>query len=350
MDWSRGWVPGAVALLLVGCGGGGDNNGGVFFPIAPAPAPAPTPAPPPPPAPPPASAPAPAVQLGGAVDRPAAFTEADLAARTPITQTVNFSSGSGPQTHTYTGAGLWPLLSDAGIQLDGAIKNDVLSRYLLATGADGYKVVFALGELSPDFGNKPSVVAYAETTSGTSAPLGTADGPFRVTAPGDVKGGRYVSNLVRLDVMAAPTTAAGVGGGTSTSFAVSGKVGTSMSFDATALKGLTPAPDLTIGANVYHGVSLWTLLSGLGLPTTPKNATLGMFAVVTGSDGYRATLSLGEIDPNFGGKAAMVAYQMNGVDLTTTTGFARLVVPGEVKQGRSVSNVIAIEVFSTLGP
>ncbi|SEK92525.1 Oxidoreductase molybdopterin binding domain-containing protein [Variovorax sp. YR750] len=349
MDWSRGWVSGAVALLLAGCGGGGDNNGGVFFPIVPAPAPAPTPAPPPPPAPSPAPAPAPAVQLGGAVDRPGAFTEADLAARTPITQTVNFSSGSGPQTHTYTGAGLWPLLSDAGIQLDGAIKNDVLSRYLLATGADGYKVVFALGELSPDFGNKPSVVAYAENMSGTSAPLGTADGPFRVTAPGDVKGGRYVSNLVRLDVMAAPATAAGVGGGTSTSFAVSGKVGTSMSFDATALKGLTPAPDLTIGANVYHGVSLWTLLSGLGLPTTPKNATLGMFAVVTGSDGYRATLSLGEIDPNFGGKAAMVAYQMNGADLTTT-GFARLVVPGEVKQGRSVSNLIAIEVFSTLGP
>lgn len=349
MDWSRGWVPGAVALLLAGCGGGGDNNGGVFFPIVPAPAPAPTPAPPPPPAPSPAPAPAPAVQLGGAVDRPAALTEADLAARTPITQTVNFSSGSGPQTHTYTGAGLWPLLSDAGIQLDGAIKNDVLSRYLLATGADGYKVVFALGELSPDFGNKPSVVAYAENMSGTSAPLGTADGPFRVTAPGDVKGGRYVSNLVRLDVMAAPATAAGVGGGTSTSFAVSGKVGTSMSFDATALKGLTPAPDLTIGANVYHGVSLWTLLSGLGLPTTPKNATLGMYAVVTGSDGYRATLSLGEIDPNFGGKAAMVAYQMNGADLTTT-GFARLVVPGEVKQGRSVSNLIAIEVFSALAP
>ncbi|WP_164546784.1 MULTISPECIES: molybdopterin-binding oxidoreductase [unclassified Variovorax] len=349
MDWSRGWVSGAVALLLAGCGGGGDNNGGAFIPLVPAPAPAPMPAPPPPPAPPPAPAPAPAVQRGGAVDRPAAFTAADLAARTPITQTVNFSSGSGPQTHTYTGAGLWSLLNDAGIQADATRKNDLLGRYVLATGADGYKVVFALGELSPDFGNKPGVVAYAETISGTSAPLGTADGPFRVTAPGDVKGGRYVSNLVRLDVAAAPATAAGVGGGVSTSFAVSGKVGTSMSFDATALKGLTAAPDLTIGANVYHGVSLWTLLGGLGLPTTPKNATLGMYAVVTGSDGYRAAVSLGEIDPNFGGKAAMIAYQMNGADLTTT-GFARLVVPGEVKQGRSVSNVIAIEVFSTLGP
>jgi hypothetical protein len=352
MDGSRGLKSlacGVAALVLAGCGGGGSDNGAVFIPLVPAPAPAPASPPPPPPPPPPPAPPAPSVQLDGAIDRPAALTEADLAARTPVTQTVNFSSGSGAQVHTYTGAGLWPLLNDAGLQLDAARKNDVLGRYLLATGADGYKVVFALGELSPDFGNKPSVVAYAETTGGASAPLGTADGPFRVTAPGDVKGGRYVSNLVRLDVAAAPATAAGVGGGVSASFAVSGKVGTAKSFTAADLKGLTASPDVTVGGNVYSGVSLWSLLNGLGLPTTPKNATLGMYAVVTGSDGYRAVLSLGEIDPGFGGKAAMVAYQMNGVDLTTT-GFARLVVPGEVKQGRSVSNVIAIEVFSTISP
>jgi hypothetical protein len=348
MAWSRGLVSGVAALVLAGCGGGGggESNGAVFIPLAPAPAPV---AAPPPPPPPPAPPPAPSFQLGGAIDRPAAVTEADLAARAPVTQTVNFSSGSGAQTHTYTGAGLWPLLNDAGLQLDAARKNDVLGRYALATGADGYKVVFALGELSPDFGNKPGAVAYAETVAGASAPLGPADGPFRVTAPGDVKGGRYVSNLVRLDVASAPATAAGVGGGVSTSFAVSGKVGTARSFNATDLKNLTASPDLTVGGNVYSGVSLWSLLGGLNLPTTPKNVTLGMYAVVTGSDGYRAALSLGEIDPGFGGKAAMVAYGMNGADLTTT-GFARLVVPGEVKQGRSVSNVIAIEVFSTVDP
>jgi DMSO/TMAO reductase YedYZ molybdopterin-dependent catalytic subunit len=297
----------------------------------------------------PTAGPAPAVQLGGAVDRPAALTEADLAARTAVTQTVNFSSGSGPQTHTYTGTSLWSLLNDAGLQADGARKNDLLSRHVLATGADGYKVVFALGELNPEYGNKPALVAYAETTAGVSAPLGAADGPFRVTAPGDVKGGRYVSNLTRLDVVAAPATAAGIGGGVSSTFAVSGKVTAPRSFDLSALAGLTPAIDLTIGANTYRGVSLWTLLNKVGLPATPKNVTLGMYAVATGSDGYRATVSLGEIDPGFGNKGAMVAYQMNGVDLTTA-GFARLVVPGEVKQSRSVSNLIAIEVFAAGTP
>lgn len=345
MRGSKGLVAAAAALVLVGCGGGGDGDG-VFLPLVP---PAPSPSAPPPPPPPPPPAPAPAVQLGGAVDRPGALTAADLAARTAVTQTVNFSSGSGPQAHTYTGTSLWSLLNDAGLQLDGTRKNDLLSRHVLATGADGYKVVFALGELSPDYGNKPAAIAYAETTAGVSAPLPAADGPFRVTAPGDVKGGRYVSNLTRLDVVAPPATVPGVGGGVSGLFAVSGKVTAPMNFDLAALSGLTPAIDVTIGANTYRGVSLWTLLNKVGLPATPKNVTLGMYAVATGSDGYRAAVSLGEIDPGFGNKGALVAYQMNGVDLTTT-GFARLVLPGDVKQSRSVSNLIAIEVFAAGTP
>lgn len=344
MRGSKGLVAAAAALVLAGCGGGGDGDG-VFLPLIP-PAPSPSAPPPPPPPPPP---PAPAVQLGGAVDRPAALTETDLAARSAVTQAVNFSSGSGPQAHTYTGTSLWSLLNDAGLQADGTRKNDLLSRHVLATGADGYKVVFALGELNPEYGNKPALVAYAETTAGVSAPLAAADGPFRVTAPGDVKGGRYVSNLTRLDVAAPPPTAAGTGGGVSSTFAVSGKVTAPRSFDLNALAGLAPAIDLTIGANTYRGVSLWTLLNKVGLPATPKNVTLGMYAVATGSDGYRATVSLGEIDPGFGNKGALVAYQMNGVDLTTA-GFARLVVPGEVKQSRSVSNLVAIEVFAAGTP
>jgi DMSO/TMAO reductase YedYZ molybdopterin-dependent catalytic subunit len=348
MRWSTGLVSGVAALALAGCGGGGDN-GGTFFPIVPPPAPAPaSPPPPPPPAPPPA--PAPALQVGGAIDNPVGFTMADLSARAAVTQTVTFTSGgSGAQTHIYTGADLWALLSDAGIQTNATPKNDILNRYVLATGADGYKAVFTLGELSPDFGNKQSVVAYAETTAGASAPLNAADGPFRVTAPGDTKGGRYVSNMTRLDVSASPAATAGVGGGVSSGFAVSGQVNTPMSFDITALQGL-PATSVTVGPNTYKGVTLWTLLDtvGLRLPAG-KNASIGMYAVATGSDGYRAAVSLGEIDPGFGNKTALIAYEMNAAPLGAS-GVARLVVPGEVKQGRSVSNLIAIEVFAAGTP
>ena len=349
MRWSTGLVSGVAVLALAGCGGGSDN-GGTFFPLVAPPAPVPAPPPPPPPAPPPAPVPAPALQVGGALDHPAGFTVADLSARPAVAQTVTFNSGSTPQTHSYTGADLWSLLSDAGIQTNATPKNDVLNRYALATGADGYKVVFALGELSPDFGNKQSVVAYAETIAGASAPLSATDGPFRVTAPGDVKGGRYVSTLTRIDVGASPAAAVGVGGGVSASFAVSGQVNTPMTFDLTALQGL-PSTSVTIGANTYKGVTLWALLNSIGLrlPAAAKNPSLGMYAVATGSDGYRAAVSLGEIDPGFGNKTALIAYEVNTAPLGAN-GVARLVVPGEVKQGRSVSNLIAIEVFAAGTP
>ena len=287
------------------------------------------------------------VRVDGAVDRPANYGTAELGPLGNTTQTVAFGSGSGPQTHTYTGTALWSVLNNAGIKTDASKKNDLLNRYVLATGADGYKTVFALGELSPDYGNKPSVLAYVEALNGASAVMGPPDGPFRVTAPGDVKGGRYVSNLVRLDVRTSGSTAAGTGGGISTGFAVSGAVTTGKSFDLAALQSL-PATTQTVGGVAYTGVSLWTLLNtatGLRTDTSVKNASLAMYAVATGSDGYRALLSLGEIDPGFGNKTALIAYASNGAGLGAN-GVARLVVPGEVKQSRSVSNLVSIEVFA----
>jgi hypothetical protein len=284
------------------------------------------------------------VHIDGAVDRPAAYT---LTREIPITQTVNFSSGSGAQTHTYTGANLWTVLNHAGLQIDASKKSDLLNRYVLATGADGYKTVFALGELHPEFGNMQSLVAYAETRNGVSVPLAAVDGPFRVTAPGDIKGGRYVSQLTRLEVRSSGSSAAGTSGGVSPSFTVSGAVSHSMTFDAAALRALT-ASSLAVGANTYTGVNLFTLLKtvvGVTADASVHNATLGMYVVATGSDGYKAVLSLGEIDPGFGNRAALVAYRVNGADLGRS-GAARLIVPGDTKMGRSVSNLVAIEVFT----
>lgn len=349
-----------VALFIAGCGGGGGGASWPIQPVVPTPSPAPSPAPAPAPAPLPAPAPAPeppaepdpvpapTVKLEGAVDRPTCYTAADPAARTPVTQTVTYASGSASQTRTYTGADLWALLSDAGVQSDGARKNDLLNRYVIATGADGYRAVFSLGELSPDFGSRANILAYAEVKDGASAALSSADGPFRVTAPTDIKVGRYVSNLVQLKVLPSAAATASAGGGTAASFMVTGQVSTVGTFDINALKGL-PAVTQTVGSNVYTGVSLWTLLNSIGLKLpSEKNPSLSMVAVATGSDGYRALVSLGEIDPGFGNNGTIVAYEVNGAALGSN-GMARLVVPGEVKQGRSVSNLIAIEVFAVDG-
>ena len=80
---------------------------------------------------------------------------------------------------------------------------------MVATGSDGYKAVVSAGEIAPNFGHKPDLVAYADT--GGRAPV--PDGFARIAAAGDVAGGRYVSNLADLHVGTAPMEA-GTGGGT----------------------------------------------------------------------------------------------------------------------------------------
>ncbi len=290
------------------------------------------------------AAPSTSVVVTGAVDHPKAWTAATLQALPQATQTDTFASGSAPQTHTYTGPTLWSVLDASGIQTAAGVKNDVLNRFVLATGSDGYRVVFSLGELDPGFGNRADLVATQETVAGKTAPL-TGDGLARVTAPGDAKGGRYVSNLASLSVQASGSTTKGSGGGPSAKLSVDGAVAHAASFDLAALKAL-PATTETVGGVTYTGVSLWDLV-GPATVTDPsvKNDILDKYLVATGSDGYKALISMGEIDPAFGAQPDLVAYAADGQPLGSN-GFARLVLPGDAKQGRWVSNLVDLQVFS----
>lgn len=290
------------------------------------------------------------LHVGGEVQVPASYDLAALQALPSTTQTVSFLSGSTPQTHEYTGVSMWGLLNNSGIVTDPAVKNDVLGKYVVATGADGYRSVFSLGELNPSFGNRADLVAYAETVNGSTQPLGS-DGFARTTAVGDVRGGRYVSNLVSLDVFDSASTATGTGGGISNSFTVSGDVLHGASFDLAALQAL-PGRSVSVGADVFTGVSFWDLLNTtVGLATDPnvKNDVLGMYVVATGSDGYQSVFSLGELDPLFGNQPDLIAFGVDGGDLGSD-GFARLVIPGDAKHGRYVSNIVSLEVHAAMVP
>jgi DMSO/TMAO reductase YedYZ molybdopterin-dependent catalytic subunit len=294
----------------------------------------------------PAASPSTAVVVTGAVDHPTSFNAAALNALPAVTQTDTFASGGTPQTHTYTGPTLWNVLNATGIQSTPGVKNDILDRYVLATGTDGYRAVFSLGELNPAFGNRADLVATQETIAGKTAPL-TGDGVARVTAPGDVKGGRYVANLASLDGRASGSTTTGTGGGPSDHFGVDGAVAHGKTFDLAALKAL-PAVTETVGGVTYTGVSLWDLLDAqAGIVTDPavKNDILDKYVVATGSDGYKTLISMGEIDPDFGNQPDIVAYAADGQPLGAN-GFARLVVPGDAKAGRWVSNLVDLQVFS----
>lgn len=293
-----------------------------------------------------AAVPSTQLSVTGAVTAPATYNLASLSALPSTMQTVSFLAGTTAQTHTYTGASVWGVLGASGIVIDPVPKNDILNKVVVATGTDGYKVVLSGGELSPDFGNRPDLVAYSETVAGVPGALGS-DGFARLTAPGDVKGGRYVSNLFNLDVRTSGSTQTGTGGGLSSQFAVSGVVLNPQTFNATALLALPQITEI-VGGVSYSGVSFWDLLNtaaGIAIDPLVKNDVLGKYVVATGSDGYKVVFSLGELDAEFGNQPDMIALTADGASLGTA-GFARIVVPNDVKKGRWVSNLVSLEVFS----
>jgi len=63
-------------------------------------------------------------------------------------------------------------------------------------------------------------------------------------------------------------------------------------------------------SDTYTGTTLWDLLADAGgvTTTTAKNDILSTYVIATGSDGYQAVFSLGEIDPMFGNQPVLVAY------------------------------------------
>jgi DMSO/TMAO reductase YedYZ molybdopterin-dependent catalytic subunit len=285
-------------------------------------------------------------QVSGAVASPTTYDYGSLAAKAPTTQTVTFGAGSGSETHVYTGTSLWGVLNDSGILVSGA-KNDILNKYVLATGSDGYKTVFSLGELNPSFGNRPDLLAYNETLNNVSAPL-TGNGFARVTVQGDVKGGRYVSNLVDLDVRSSGSTQGATTSAPTTQFSVSGGVVNPTTFDLASLEAALPSQTEIVGGHSYKGVSFWDLLNsvvGIVVDPTVKNDVLGKYVVATGSDGYKSLFSMGELDTAFGNQPDLVAFAEDGAPIADD-GFARIVVPNDVKAGRWVSNLVSLEVFS----
>ena len=96
----------------------------------------------------------------------------------------------------------------------------------------------------------------------------------------------------------------------------------------------------------FTGVPLWALLEQAVIKVSPgsRNESMRHTIVVTSSDGYTTVLSVAEIDPEFGGEQAIIAYAKDGQPLSDKRGFARLIVPADKSAGRAISGVASIEV------
>jgi hypothetical protein len=162
-----------------------------------------------------------------------------------------------------------------------------------------------------------------------------------------------ISGLFSLLILSSNASA----GISSSQFSLEGYLndGSPANFDLAALEAYAAAnPDTvksvsvankTGGVDVYTGISLGSFFSSYvkSDPGVPKNDILRDYVIATGSDGYKAVFSLAEMASDFGARNDILAYQLNGAELTDS-GFARIVAPEDLKAGRWVSNLSSLYV------
>jgi hypothetical protein len=95
--------------------------------------------------------------------------------------------------------------------------------------------------------------------------------------------------------------------------------------------------------NEWTGPLLWDVIAASSVVDLGRPREMAHLAVrITGADGYSALITLGEIAPQFEGKQVLLADQMNGVPMLGRA--LRLLVPGDGLGGRSVRDVVRIDV------
>jgi DMSO/TMAO reductase YedYZ molybdopterin-dependent catalytic subunit len=148
---------------------------------------------------PPAQLPAGVVlRVSGAVSQPLVLSLQDLAAmpRTKITATEHGT------TATYEGVTLTEILRKAGAPLGKDLRGKAMASYVLVTAHDGYRVVFALPELDPDFTDVSQRIILADTADGK--PLSEKHGPVRIVVPQEKKGARWIRMVESIEVVKLP--------------------------------------------------------------------------------------------------------------------------------------------------
>lgn len=122
------------------------------------------------------------------------MTVQDLAALPQHVADVTFQTSKGKEGGLFGGVLLWDLLKARGIEtLKG--HNAILQHAFVVTGRDGYSVIYSLGEIAPEFGGRPMLLA----TSVDGKPMKPEDSP-RLVVPGDARGGRNVKAVDTIDV------------------------------------------------------------------------------------------------------------------------------------------------------
>ena len=136
------------------------------------------------------------LRVEGAVPTPLTLTAEDLAKMPRATASVE-SDGS---TNVYEGVLLYDILVKAGWQFGHGMMGKAAPSCIVLTARDGFKAVFALAEIDPQFSGVKVLVADKEN----GQPLPNKYRPFRVISPQDKMRARSIYSLVKVEVVKLP--------------------------------------------------------------------------------------------------------------------------------------------------
>jgi DMSO/TMAO reductase YedYZ molybdopterin-dependent catalytic subunit len=131
----------------------------------------------------------------------------------------------------------------------------------------------------------------------------------------------------------------------STSVKLDGAVKTAATYTMADLAAL-PSAGVTLAiqghdaaSGSWKGVPLMALIDKAGtVEERGHGAYLQHVIIARGTDGYGVAIAIGEIEPKFEGKQAIVAYQKDGAPLPSL----RLIIPGDAHAGRDVRDLSEI--------
>jgi DMSO/TMAO reductase YedYZ molybdopterin-dependent catalytic subunit len=109
-------------------------------------------------------------------------------------QTVKVTDHGTPAT--FAGVLLSDVLAKVAVPAGEKFHSTAASYYLLVEAKDGYRATFAWAELDSTFMDKSVYVV----TMRDGKPLSEKEGPFRLVAPGEKRGARWVRQVAALSI------------------------------------------------------------------------------------------------------------------------------------------------------
>ena len=127
------------------------------------------------------------------------FALAELQRLVPETASARLRDGA---PFTVSGVSVTALLRAAGLDLSANLGGgQVVGHALVARASDGYRAVFGLAEVDPHFGHAAVIVNWANA-DGSALPARV--GPLQLISTGESRPGRWVRQLISLEVKALP--------------------------------------------------------------------------------------------------------------------------------------------------